>query len=605
MTATRPLTPLPIEAQAHLDRLVALRMLRTRGGDEYAFHHALMHQAVYTTLLRRERRLLHRAVAQTLVALYGGTAQFNRHLGDLAYHYAQAEDWAEAQQYAQAAGDEALARYAPHEALEHYTRVIEAAEALGQPLTPELCRRRGRAHETLGDFAGAENDYAAALELATVNRWPRAEWQALLDLGLLWSGRDYERAGEFFERALALARRFGQGATLAHSLNRAGNWHLNQGQAPAAIERHREALSIFQDLADNAGQAETYDLLGMASFLNGDLRQGTRYYEQAVTLFRERDDRTGLTSALTTLPLRCHNPTSDTLPAQAPLAVGLREGEEALAVARGMRNRPGEAFALAVLSLCLAPAGQYARALAIGHEALALAESIGHQQWQTCARCSLGAAYYALGADAAAAEHLIPARALADEIASTYWQQTSASLLARVWGRQGRRAEARDLLAFAFDQAVPPRAMGRRCVWAARLELALAEGQPAAALGWLDTLMAALPEPATRYSAIPRLALLRAQALTALGRSAEARPLLEATRPVVAALGGPLDEAQVRLALSRLQAHHGQSEAAAANHAHARAALAALAAGLPDPALRAGFERQSAAWLAEAAQPLA
>ncbi|MCC7359072.1 MAG: tetratricopeptide repeat protein [Anaerolineales bacterium] len=603
MTATRPLSPLPLDARAHLDRLVGLRMLRTRGDDEYAFHHALMHQAVYATLLRRERRQLHRAVAQTLVTLYDGTAQFNHYLGDLAYHYAQAEEWAEARQYAQAAGDEALARYAPHEALEHYTRAIEAAEALDQPVAPELCRRRGRAHETLGNFAGAEGDYAAALNLAAANRRPRAEWQALLDLGLLWSGRDYERAGEYFERALALARRFGQGAQLAHSLNRVGNWHLNQGQASAAIERHREALGIFQDLADDAGQAETYDLLGMTSYLGGDLRQGTRYLEQAVTLFRERDDRAGLASALTSLALRCSNPTSDTLMPQVPLAVGLRELEEALAVARGMHNRPGEAFALAVQAMCLASAGQYRRALAVGHAALALAEGIGHAQWQTCARCSLGAAYFALGADAAAADQLTRARALADEIASIYWQQTSAAALARVCARQGRLAEAVRLLEFAFDPAVPPRAMGRRSVWAARVELALAEGQAAAALDWLNTLAAALPEPDTPTSAIPRLALLRAQALTALGRSAEALTLLEATRSVVAARGGSLDEAQLLLALSRLQAHHRRPEAAA-NLAQARVTLTALAADLPNPALRAAFEAQTAHWLAEAAAPL-
>ncbi len=591
--------PMITDSQLHLDRLVTLRMLRTETGEEYAFRHALLHQAVYSTLLRRERRALHRAVAQTLVGLFGGTGQMTRYLGDLAYHYAQAEAWAEARQYAQAAGEEALARYAPHEAVEHFTRALEATRALAQTPAPNLYRQRGRAYETLGDFSAAQADYAAALAAATAAVRPLAEWQALLDLGLLWSGRDYARAGEFLEQALTLARRFGQGALLAHSLNRVGNWHLNQGETQAALDRHREALGIFQDLADNAGQAETYDLLGMTSYLGGDLRHGTSYLEQAVGLFRELDDRTGLTSSLTTLMLRCFNSMTDTLLPQASGLAVVRQGEEALAVARGMRNRPGEAFALAVRALCLGPMGAYARALAAGREALTLAESIGHQQWQTCALCSLGATYSALGDNAAAAAHLLRALALAEAIASRYWQEATRSCLAQTSCQAGAVAEARRLLGPVFDPAQPPHGMGRRMVWAARIEVALAEGQAAAALGWLDEMRAALPD-SPPFSAVPRLAQLRAAALIALGRAGEALVLLEATRAPARAAGSPLAEARFLLSLSRLYAQHGQAAAASDTRAQAQGLMAALAADLDEADLRATFEQAAAGWLAAA-----
>lgn len=592
--------PPPADSQTHLNRLVALRMLRTSGDEEYAFRHALLHQAVYATLLRRERRALHRAVAETLVGLYGGSGQFTRYLGDLAYHYAQAEAWAEALHYAQAAGDEALARHAPHEALEHFTRALEAARALGQASPARLYRQRGRAHETLGDFAGAQADYSAALAAAQAARQPQAEWQALLDLGQLWTGRDYDRAGEYFERALALARRFGEGPLLAHSLNRMGNWHLNQGAAPAALERHREALRIFQDLADDAGQAETYDLLGMTSYLDGHLRHGTTYYEEAVALFRALDDRTALASSLTGLMMRGLNPLTETLRPQAPQAVILRAGDEALAVARGNHNRPGEAFVLAMLSLCLAPMGDYARALAVGREALALAEAIGHRQWQTCALCSLGAAYNALGHHAAAAEHLRRALVLAEAIASTYWQEVSRGWLALACVGGGLRAEARALLMPVFDPARPPRGISQRVVWTAQLELALAEGEPAAVLAGLDQMRAAGPDTPPPFGALPRLAGLRADALAALGRSGEALALVEAAVVTAQAVGWPIVEARLRARQSRLYALHGRPAEAEAARAAAAATLAALTAGLDDPELCANFERAAAGWFTPA-----
>ena len=91
---------------------------------------------------------------------------------------------------------------------------------------------------------------------------------------------------------------------LARSLNRVGNWHLNVEEPLEALRCHQEALAIFRQLNDPHGIAETLDLLGMASYLGGDLVQGTRYYEQAVTLFRQLDDRLGLTSSLASLTLR-------------------------------------------------------------------------------------------------------------------------------------------------------------------------------------------------------------------------------------------------------------------------------------------------------------
>src|SRR5260370_7337712 len=89
--------------------------------------------------------------------------------------------------------------------------------------------------------------------------------------------------------------------TLAHSLNRLGNWHLNIEQPREALHYHQEALTLFQQGHDEHGLAETYDLLGMTSFIGGDLVQGAAYCQQAVAIFRELDDRQGLASSLTLL----------------------------------------------------------------------------------------------------------------------------------------------------------------------------------------------------------------------------------------------------------------------------------------------------------------
>src|SRR4029453_4647339 len=96
-----------------------------------------------------------------------------------------------------------------------------------------------------------------------------------------------------------LARKLDEAPALAHSLNRVGNWHVNVEQ-PADGERlHREALAVFEQLADRRGIAETLDLLGLAAYMQGNLGEAVAYLDRAIAVSRDVDDRVSLTSALT------------------------------------------------------------------------------------------------------------------------------------------------------------------------------------------------------------------------------------------------------------------------------------------------------------------
>jgi tetratricopeptide (TPR) repeat protein len=165
---------------------------------------------------------------------------------------------------------------------------------------PTLYRARAQVSETLGEFERARSDYEATLALAREAGDGQAEWQTLLDLGLLWAARDYGRSRELYETSLALAREMTDQVAIAHSLNRLGNWHMNIDEPLAALRFHEEALSIFLELEESRGLSQTFDLLAMTSCMSGDLVKGTAYYQQAIGLFQQMDDRRGLVSSLAT-----------------------------------------------------------------------------------------------------------------------------------------------------------------------------------------------------------------------------------------------------------------------------------------------------------------
>src|SRR5205085_2430621 len=122
-----------------------------------------------------------------------------------------------------------------------------------------------KAYEILGDFDAALSDCEIALAIAEKSGDPRTKGEALLALGMLWSGKDYAVTGSYFERAFALALESGDKSATAQSLNRVANWYVNVEQPAEGVARHEQALAIFHELGDDAGVAATADLLGMAN----------------------------------------------------------------------------------------------------------------------------------------------------------------------------------------------------------------------------------------------------------------------------------------------------------------------------------------------------
>src|SRR5262249_15403856 len=142
------------------------------------------------------------------------------HYGDLAYHAFESEDWPEALRFSRLAGERAHDLFSPTTAVEHFSRALTAAAQVPQADIGPVHRARGKSYETIGDFDRALADYEAELAIARAAGDSHEEWQALLDIGMLWTGRDYGRSGEYFRHALDIAQTMGDETALAHSLNR-------------------------------------------------------------------------------------------------------------------------------------------------------------------------------------------------------------------------------------------------------------------------------------------------------------------------------------------------------------------------------------------------
>jgi tetratricopeptide (TPR) repeat protein len=380
---------------------------------------------------------------------------------------------------------------------------------------------------------------------------------------------------------------------VARSLNRLGNWHLNLAQPLEARHYHEEALAIFQRLQNPRGIAETLDLLALAAGLNGDLVQGVSFHQQAIPLLEALGDRQTLGSALTVLAQTTESYFTDTLPLPGTSFENAVENlGRALAIAREIGSRAGEANALIVLGEALGPRGDFGRALSSLQQGLALAEEIAHREWILGATCGLGLVHRDLLALPIALGYLEQALNLTKTMRSPYWVSCVTGFLAStcIAAEDLHRAEE-VLVALPVDDA-RLQMLGDRLCQSARAELALAQGKPEVSLPILDQLVASVPATSAG-KVIPRLWYLRGQMLMMLNRADEAAAALRDAAKAAAALDHrPLlwRIHVTQASLVRARCHSDDAEQAMAR---ARAIIQELATSIPDDTLRTDFLEQA------------
>lgn len=556
---------------------------------EFTFRHALTQEAAYNTILISRRRLYHQQTGEVMQQIFAN--QLDEHAPLIAHHFHQAGENNRALKYYTMAAESAARLYANDEATFHYSKSIETASRIlvDTGSLVKLHRKRGLAYEMLGDFDKSRSDYEIALRMANIAEEPTIEWQVLLDLGKLWASRNYQQTGNYFERALVLARQMDDPVLMARSLNRVGNWHANAEHPRKAIAFHQEALAIFEQLEDLHGLANTLDLLGMTNILAGEIKRACQYYDRAIALFQQLDDRHGLVSSLTTRgawgPLYEFQLTELI---QSPQETRRPFIEKALKISQEIGWLAGESFALWALGIYHASQGQYGKAFKAALGGLDIATDIGHRQWMAGHEFNLGILYCDLLAGEKAHFHSEQALVLSREIQSQYWTNLSAATLAKAYLLLDDLPLSQAILDTVITSQTPMDSFSKRYCWARRAELALAQGEAALALNITDKLVDSTPG-LSAGDVIPSVWRLRAEAHEAMDRIDEAESLLLAAIETAPRVGERSQLWRLRARLGRLYWQTKRPAKAEIELLAARKLIKELAVTIPDQSLRADF----------------
>jgi tetratricopeptide (TPR) repeat protein len=132
-------------------------------GIEYTFKHALTQEVAYNSLLLERRKLLHEGAGAAIEALYA--ERLDDYLSELARHYQRSANSAKALEYLGRAGQQALQRFSHAEAIGLFTSALELLQTL--PVTAERLEQELMLQLGLGAALTAAKGWAA-LEVGEV-----------------------------------------------------------------------------------------------------------------------------------------------------------------------------------------------------------------------------------------------------------------------------------------------------------------------------------------------------------------------------------------------------------------------------------------------------
>jgi class 3 adenylate cyclase len=482
------------ELEAGLDQLGDAGLLFCRGTpphSSYLFKHALVQDAAYDMLLRGRRQELHARVAAVLERDFADIVERQPEL--LAHHLTAAGDTERAVDQWLKAGQHAAERLAPLEAIRHYERGIAALASLAEGSARdrreiELQLARGLSLFTIEGFASvkAAEAYTRARKLAEQRGDSRQQFMALYGLWQSANGagmiRECRRLSDGLlqlaagkaDEGLHLQARHSAWATAMFAGEPAtSREHSDAGRRLYDPERHRlhhqhygghdpgvcassigalvhwllgypnRALTIGSEALALAERLAHPFSLELALLFNTMLRLNRG--EPTIALQRLKaaemlasEQRLGFVWE----PRFLRGAALSTQGAFAEAAACLREG-----LAGGFGALTIRPYGLVCLAEAMARQGDHAAALATARDGLKLQETTGYGHWDAELHRLEGIALLGLNRLEEGQAAIEEALRIAQRQQAKAYELRAAMSIAQLWGEQGRRTEARELLA--------------------------------------------------------------------------------------------------------------------------------------------------------------
>ena len=269
-------------------------------GEEqgYSFRHALIQEAIYHTLLRKDRRRFHDRVARVIQD--GSYLPRDEQIEALAYHYSRGEEPTQAIPYLLTTAENALRRSAYETAIQHFRRILALMEKEREGFLEECFRAHiglGQALKFSGEFQEAEQVLQASLQRFQDMETIPPEYMAfylenlreLADVGQRTG--ELEKAVQYLRTALDAADPQEHPALWYALLDRFAWVRFRQGRLDEAFQIARNATQEVEEQGVDLPYTllgSLYNTLGGIAYQQGNPAEAIPYVESSLHLYEEQ-----------------------------------------------------------------------------------------------------------------------------------------------------------------------------------------------------------------------------------------------------------------------------------------------------------------------------
>lgn len=403
-----------------LQQLVDAEILFRRGKagrSTYRFKHALIQDAAYRQLIRKERYAYHNEIAGLLSTDFPELRDKQPEL--LALHYTRANKGEAAIPFWLSAGRKAARSSANHEAISHFQHGIE--------LLNEVSNRNERAHLEL------ELQTGIGPSLMATRGYSAVEVEAV------------------YARSQELCDQVGETPRLIPVLG--GLWAYNQVRANLgkSLEYAEKLHKLGEKGKNNDLLLESHVYLGVTSLHLAKFEDTASHMRTAIEIYHPEEHASHAYTYGQDPGMAAHAYLADALWLQGFPTGAMREAKMAIAHARKLKHPHSLAFALAVSARMCVRHGDINQARAWAEEALHVSDRYGFPVWGTMARILLAWLNAGLNDTESAAQQMLQILKAYKERGTNVSTAYYMSLLAELYSRQQQFDEALTLIEEALD----------------------------------------------------------------------------------------------------------------------------------------------------------
>ncbi len=329
-------------------------------GEAYAFKHALIRDAAYETMLKRERQSLHEQIAQTLSGQFQQLVDAEPQL--LAHHFTRAGSYEQAIPHWISAGQRAAEMASHEEAVQHFQTALD------------LLRQ-----EPSGD-----GNQPASLELSL-----------LLGLAMSLAGsRSYSapEVGLILEESRTLAERLADSQSSFAILRGICNYSIVSCDLDHAERSAGQCIQLWEQGRDPIHGIEAHFSIGYVHYVKGSMTLARQHLAESIRLYHLHD---GWQLSFPST----HDPMIGSLTALAMVEQAAGEAEEVAATLEQAKRhalRLGRnyetVYTMSHELLIHVLQGRYLEAIALSDEILTISDAYGYLTWRAIAKVYKGVA---------------------------------------------------------------------------------------------------------------------------------------------------------------------------------------------------------------------